>query len=256
MTTRAGFKRPFSRASDRIGAIVTLPVYTFRPKGGGVTAWSWTAPADGTVVLALTGAGGGGAIHSSGGGNFSGGGGGGGYCRKTLKVKKGQTLSGVVGLGAPSSLGNVVASDGGDTTATLPDGSTMTAGGGKKGVTNATAGSATGGAGGTATGGDVNSPGGAGGTGTGNGAAGTNGGAGGLGNAGTNVNSGGGGGAGGDPNDTLHTPGRGGSRNSTSPYTTSPSDVGSGSDGHAHVSAAVVRPAGHGAVSIKFTIGR
>jgi hypothetical protein len=147
---------------------------------------SITAAKTCTALIYLGGAGGSGADDTT----NAAGGGGGAAVFKRMRLAKGQTLSysvGAAGAAVNASSGH----DGGDTTVTLPNGLTLTAGGGKAGPT----GVVNGGAGGIATGGDINRNGGAGGSGSGGSGAsgGIGGGAGGAGGSGSNRGGGGGG---------------------------------------------------------------
>ncbi len=127
-----------------------------------------TAPIAGIYRLALVGPGGGGG-GSIGGGKPGGGGSGGVSVSKAFAMTAGQTQSvtlaarGAGGTRPGNSTGIVTAANGGGpTTATLPDGSVLTAGPGSGGGSG-------GGAGGSADGGEFNFPGNAGGSGPGSG---------------------------------------------------------------------------------------
>lgn len=90
------------------------------------------------------------------------GGGGGAVLYKRVLLRAGQTISYTVGTpGAAPTFSSVPGNDGTDSTVTLPDGTVLRAGGGKRGLFGD---GVAGGAGGLATGGDINRNGGAGGS--------------------------------------------------------------------------------------------
>lgn len=124
------------------------------------------------------------------------GGGGGAALYKRVFLRAGQTISYTVGTpGAEPTFSSVPGNDGTDSTVTLPDGTVLRAGGGKRGLFGD---GSPGGAGGIATGGDINRNGGAGGLAASgaNGEPGSSGQGGGAGAGGAKLsNSGGGGGA-------------------------------------------------------------
>lgn len=144
---RTGLRNPIERAGDRLGTAFSPATYF--PGSG-----TFTAAENGVADIFLWGAGAGGRQ----GGNVQlGHGGGGAFLRKRVEVRQGQTIPISIGIGgAPSSTSTPQA--GGDTTATLPNGTILRAGGGQ-GATSAN----TRGVGGTATGGDENVSGGQGG---------------------------------------------------------------------------------------------
>ncbi|RTK96716.1 MAG: hypothetical protein EKK64_03145, partial [Neisseriaceae bacterium] len=170
---------------------------------------NWTVPAGITSVqIELWGGGGGGGSGGAGSGaNGASGGGGGAYCKKTLTVTPGQTISYTVGSGGTKGTNEGNGGNGGSSTA---NSGAYTAGGGYGGLggeddnTIATLG-------GTATGGDINTTGGsstpvASGNNGGKGGDSPNGGTGGIGGVGglvgANGNAPGGGGGGGSKTDS------------------------------------------------------
>lgn len=134
---------------------------------GTTTPQSLTAPAAGVYRLVLVGPGASGAARQTGSGSASGGGTGGVVVSKPFAMAAGQAQSvtlGVRGTAVLAQAGQAFAGISGSssTTATLPDGTALSAGPGQGGAHSP--GAAVGGAGGTATGGEFNYPGGAGGS--------------------------------------------------------------------------------------------
>lgn len=134
----------------------TTPHGSYSKTTSGSYTWTNTYGVSLTVVVELFGASGGAGAGGAGSGAGAGGSGGGAYCKKTLTVPNGDSITGSVGAkGLGSTLIDDVTNgtDGGNTTAVYSS-VTYTAGGGHKGLSHADG--ATGGTGGTATNGDLN----------------------------------------------------------------------------------------------------